>query len=68
MTNKPLRVDLKYYHEIEDIIRQRIITGRDKVFDKKSPSRITAGIPRHPLWPVMKKDLIKADMPNLEDK
>lgn len=62
--SKIMRVDENFYSDIERIIKERVINGKDKVYDVKSASRITLGLTRHPLWQnQIKKDLQKVDMP-----
>lgn len=62
--NKPMRVSTSFHSDIERVIKERILKGKDNVYERKYPARITEGISRHPAFRTrIMPDLIKADLP-----
>ena len=58
-----VKADEDFLKEIKEIQIGRIKNGKDKRF---TPSRrITLAIKRHPLFPKMKDDILKADLPDM---
>lgn len=65
MPNVIVRIDEKFYRDIENVIKARIINGKDRIFSAKTPSRITLAISNHPDFKRrIIPDLLKVDMPN----
>ena len=63
------RQDAKFNQEIKDIINQRIKLGRDTIQTKKSETRITKAIRRHPQFKFIKSDIIRNRLEDdLDDK
>lgn len=60
--DKPIRADLKFCKELEEIKLNRLKYGTDRTPRPKSDRRLTQAITRHKLWQVIKQDMIKAEM------
>jgi hypothetical protein len=59
----PTRIDNRFLKEIEDIKLKRITSGKDKLLKPATTPRLTLALTRHPLFPKIKQDVIKADLP-----
>lgn len=57
-----IRADPDFKRELEDIVRNRIIIGKDPAFRRRGTRRITMAIRRHNLWRIIKEDIINADL------
>lgn len=58
-----MRSDERFAKEIKDMQLKRVMKGKDKMLKPTKTSRITLAITRHKLFPLIKKDIIDADLP-----
>ena len=58
----PVRSDPNFVREIKDMQMQRIQKGKTPLLKPTPTSRITLAMTRHKSFPVIKKDIIDADL------
>lgn len=63
----PARNHPLFIKEIEDVIQTRLDHRKDSPLHPQRTSRITAGIVRHKNWKTIKEDLIRAELPDIDD-
>lgn len=62
ISDKIIRVDLKFSKEIDEIIKRRVKLGKENLKSINGSRRLTAAIRRHPLFKDIKEDIIMSDL------
>jgi hypothetical protein len=57
-----IRADIDFKRELDNIIKERIVRGKEKPTRHNGTRRITQAIRRHSKWNEIKLDIISADL------
>ena len=59
---KIIRVDNDFDRELKEIVKRRIVNGKENTSRLNGDRRITKAINRHPLFKQIKEDIILSDL------